>query len=138
MALARQPLLTSLSAVMPAMEQAFQSKDAFEFKRYDTEFHQAFVRHSGNGYLVSAYETISDVVEALRYRFMDTVIYRNRAFIEHQKIVAALKSNRINRAIVVLREHISRTKQFHSNIEWSAGRSRRRDYKFRNYSEILP
>jgi DNA-binding GntR family transcriptional regulator len=138
MAVARQPLVASLSAIMPAMENAFQSKDAFEFKLRDTDFHQTLVRHSGNRYLVSAYETISDVVEALRYRFIDTVISRNRAFVEHQKILAALKSNRVNRAIVILREHISRTKQFHSNIEWSAGRSHRKDYKFRNYSEILP
>jgi DNA-binding GntR family transcriptional regulator len=137
MAVARHPLLTSLAEIMPAMELAFQAKDAFEFKLRDTDFHHTFVCHSGNGYLVSAYETITDVVEALRYRFMDTVIDRNRAFIEHQKILVALRSNRINRAIGVLREHISRTKQFHSNIQWSAGRSHRKDYKFRNYSDIF-
>jgi DNA-binding GntR family transcriptional regulator len=138
MAVARQPLLGSLAEIMPLMERAFQAKDAFEFKLRDTDFHRTFVRHSDNRYLMSAYETISDVVDALRYRFMDTVIFRNQAFIEHQKIVAALRSNRVNSAVRILREHITRTRQFHSNIQWSAGRSRRKDYKFRNYLEILP
>jgi DNA-binding GntR family transcriptional regulator len=68
---------------------------------------------------------------------MDTAIYRSKAFDEHQKIVELLAEGNTSRAINILGDHISRTKQFQAEVTWSAGRLRRKDYKFRDYSEIF-
>jgi DNA-binding GntR family transcriptional regulator len=103
----------------------------------DTEFHQTFIRHSGNRFLVQAYGNIGHSVEALRYRFMDTAVFRNRAFDEHQKILELLGTGNITKAADILADHISRTKHFQAKVNWSTGRSQRKDYKFRDYSDVL-
>jgi DNA-binding GntR family transcriptional regulator len=136
MARARGPLLVALEKVVSAMEQAIQSSSAFDFKGLDTEFHSTLVRHSGNRYLMSAYEMIGDLIEAMRYRFMDNVVWRKKAFEEHRRIVSALKRGRVEAATELLRIHVACAKQFHATIQ-SRGRAHRKDYKFRNYSEIF-
>jgi DNA-binding GntR family transcriptional regulator len=136
MAHARSALLAALDDIVSGMETAIQSESPFEFKRLDTEFHSTFVSQSGNRFLMSAYETVGDLIEAMRYRFMDTVVYRKKAFVEHQQILSALKRGRIDNAADLLRIHVSCAKQFHATIQ-SRGRSHRKDYKFRNYSEIF-
>jgi DNA-binding GntR family transcriptional regulator len=73
----------------------------------------------------------------LLHRFMDTAIYRDRAFEEHQKIVQALEKGNIARAADILKDHIGRTKHFQTRVTWSTGRLRRRDYKFRDYTSIF-
>jgi hypothetical protein len=88
-------------------------------------------------YLIQSYENIRPSVEALRYRFMDTAVYRNRAFDEHQKILELLTTGNISKACDILDDHISRTKHFHARVNWSSGRSQRKDYKFRDYTAIL-
>lgn len=106
-------------------------------RRLDSAFHQAFISHCGNRYLVDAYATIGHQVEALRHRFMDTMVFRQKAFAEHNDILELLRANKVTRAVAVLEEHIARTRQFQSTVAWSMGRSRRRDYRFRSHSEIF-
>jgi DNA-binding GntR family transcriptional regulator len=132
-----EPFLTVLRESVVEMEQAIQSKDAETFKQCDTDFHQALVLHSGNQYLAVSYDTISDVVEALRYRCVDPMMIRNRAFVEHRRILAALEAGQVERAVRVLVKHITRAKQAQASVQWSAARKRRRDYKFRDYNNIL-
>jgi hypothetical protein len=43
----------------------------------------------------------------------------------------------ISKACDILDDHISRTKHFHARVNWSSGRSHRKDYKFRDYSAIF-
>jgi DNA-binding GntR family transcriptional regulator len=106
-------------------------------RRLDSAFHQTFISHCGNRYLAEAYATIGHQVEALRHRFMDTTVFRQKAFAEHVEILDLLRGSRITRAAGVLEEHIARTRQFQSTVTWSIGRSRRRDYKFRSHGEIF-
>jgi DNA-binding GntR family transcriptional regulator len=68
---------------------------------------------------------------------MDTVTYRNKAFEEHQKIVELLLDDKVDKVIKVLRDHVERTKEFQSNVQWSNGRSQRKLYRARDYSKIL-
>ncbi len=68
---------------------------------------------------------------------MDTAVYRNRAFDEHQKILELLSAGNVTKAADILGDHISRTKHFQARVNWSAGRSHRKDYKFRDYSEVF-
>ena len=129
--------LEELQAIVAHMRDAWASGSALEIKKCDTEYHWCFIRHSGNPYLTSAYSDISLMVEALRYRFMDTVTYRNKAFEEHQRMVDMLVAGRVAKAIATLRDHVQRTKEFHSNVDWSNGRSQRKLYRERDYSHIL-
>lgn len=139
MSMEREPemFLADLQMIVANMREAWAAGSALEIKKYDTEFHWSFIRHAGNEYLTSAYSDLSLMVEALRYRFMDTVTYRNRAFEEHQRMVDLLAAGRIRKAVDMLRDHVQRTKEFQSNVDWSNGRSQRRLYRERDYANIL-
>jgi len=130
-------LLSGLKKVVEEMRKAHRSADLFQSKVLDTEFHQTFLKYCNNRYLIQSYENIGHSVEALRYRFMDTAVYRNRAFEEHQEILELLIARNASKACDILSDHISRTKQFHAKVNWSSGRSHRKDYKFRDYSEVF-
>jgi DNA-binding GntR family transcriptional regulator len=130
-------LLRSLKKTVEEMNKACYSTDLFQSKLLDTEFHQTFLKYSQNRYLMQSYGNIGHSAEALRYRFMDTAVYRNRAFDEHQKILELLTAGNVSRACDILGDHISRTKHFHARVNWSSGRSHRKDYKFRDYSTIF-
>ena len=138
-AMERDPsaLLGDMRNIIAGMQSAWASSNAMEVKKCDTEFHWCFIRHAGNSYLTAAYSDISPLIEALRYRFMDTVTYRNKAFEEHQKIVELLLDDKVDKVIKVLRDHVERTKEFQSNVQWSSGRSQRKLYRARDYSKIL-
>jgi len=129
--------LEALQAIVTHMREAWASGSALDIKKCDTEYHWCFIRHSGNAYLTSAYSDISLMVEALRYRFMDTVTYRNKAFEEHQRMVDMLAAGKVSKVIAILRDHVQRTKEFHANVDWSNGRSQRKLYRERDYSHIL-
>jgi DNA-binding GntR family transcriptional regulator len=130
-------LIAELRQTAREMKRAYRMGDIFLSKRLDTEFHAAFIRHSGNRYLIQSYADIGHSVEALRHRFMDTAIYRNQAFDEHQEIVDFLANNNVSKAIDVLQDHIARTKQFQARVAPTVGRLRRKDYKFRDYSNVF-
>lgn len=130
-------LIAELRVIVREIARASRAGDIYQSKRLDTEFHHTFIRHCGNRYLIQSYASIRDMAEALRHRFMDTAIYRNRAYDEHRKMVDLLASNRVSQAIDVLQEHIARTKHFQTRVTWPSGRQRRRDYKFRDYSTIF-
>lgn len=130
------PLLSGLSRVVAAMQRADGGAQA-DGKRLDSEFHQLLIAHCGNQYLADAYATIGYRVEALRYRFMDTTVFRQKAFAEHVEILDLLRAGKVGRAAAVLEEHIARTRQFQSTTTWSIGRSRRRDYKFRAHGDLF-
>lgn len=131
-------LIADLKKTAAEMRRAYRQADIFLSKRLDTQFHRALFERSANRYLMQSYENIRHSVEALRHRFMDTAIYRNRAFAEHQKIVELLAAGALNKAAALLHAHIARTKRFQARANWSAGRLRRKDYKFRDYSRIFP
>jgi DNA-binding GntR family transcriptional regulator len=130
-------MLRSLKKIVEKMNDAYRSSDLFQSKLLDTDFHQTFIKHSQNRYLIQSYGNIGHSIDALRYRFMDTAIYRNRAFDEHNKILELLTAGNVSKACDILDDHISRTKHFHARVNWSSGRSHRKDYKFRDYSAIF-
>src|SRR5690606_21354496 len=90
-----------------------------------------------NPYLTSPYSDISLMVEALRYRFMHTATYRNKAFHEHQRMVDLLAAGKVAKAVGMLRDHERRTREFQANVDWWNGRSQRKFYRERDYSHML-
>ena len=129
-------LLAELDAVVAAMRRGDTSTPD-ESRRLDSEFHQLFITHCGNRYLADAYATIGHRVEALRHRFMDTTVFRHKAFAEHLEIPELLRAGKVTRATAVLDAHIARTRLLQSTVTWSMGRSRRRDYKFREHAGLF-
>jgi DNA-binding GntR family transcriptional regulator len=137
-AMERRPdaLVADLENVVARMRQAdTATRDAG--RRLDSEFHQAFITHCDNRYLADAYATIGHQVEALRHRFMDTTVFRQKAFAEHVDVLDLLSEAKVTRAASVLAEHIARTRQFQSSVTWAMGRSRRKDYRFRSHLEVF-
>lgn len=125
-------LLSAMEPIVQAM-QAAGVEDPAAGRHLDSEYHLLFVRYCDNRYLADAYETIGHRVEALRYRFMHTTVFRQKALAEHAELVDLIAAGRVAKAVSVLGEHIARTKQFHAGVTWSQGRSRRSDYKFREH-----
>lgn len=134
---APESFLAELESIVATMREAWAAGSSLEIKRHDTEFHWCFFNNAGNTYLTSAYSDISLMVEALRYRFMDTVTYRNKAFEEHQRMVDLLAAGRVQKAVDMLRDHVERTKEFQANVDWSNGRAQRKLYRERDYANIL-
>jgi DNA-binding GntR family transcriptional regulator len=136
MAKSAEDLVAELSRVVAAMEDTTSASGA-SGKLLDSEYHHLFIKYCGNRYLTDAYETIAHRVEALRYRFMDTAVYRRKAATEHREMLDLLAAGRITKAVGVLGEHIARTREFQSRVTWSHGRSRRSDYKFREHAVVF-
>lgn len=133
----RDLLLEDLKLIVHGMRTAFIEGDMLANKRLDADWHWAFVKHANNRHLAEAYAEISLLVEALRYRFMDTVSYRNQAFEEHQKMLDLLASEQKTKAVEMLRAHIERTERYQTKVIWSDGPSPRRLYRLRDYAAIL-
>lgn len=133
----RDELLVDLQAIVDGMRDAFARGDMVANKKLDTRWHWAFVKHADNRYLNDSYGEISLLVEALRYRFMDTATYRNKAFAEHQEMLDLLTSGQLTKAIDMLRGHIERTERYQSTITWSEGRASRKQYRLRDYANVL-
>jgi len=129
------PLVEGLMQITSAMRRSEGERETG--RRLDSAFHQLFITHCGNAYLADAYSTIGLQVEALRYSFMETTAFRQKAFAEHVELAALLADGRVGRAASVLAEHIARTRQFQATDTWSTGAPRRRDYKFREYVELF-
>lgn len=130
-------LVTELRRILAAMEAAQRNGDPLTINELDKKFHMAIIRHGKNRYLTESYEHIGLTVEALRYRVMSTSQYRNRVHEEHVRFVDLLAKGQIAMATRVLEKHIQRVKRVQSTAEWGPGRLRRKDYRFRDYSEIL-
>ncbi len=133
----RETLLAELAEIVDLMQRLWAQGTATEMKRADSRFHAALIRHAGNAYLSAAYADVGLLVEALRYRFMDTVSYRNRAFEEHVRMLDLLRKDNVRKAVQVLRAHTERTREFQSRAHWSNGRASRKTYRTRDYPNIL-
>lgn len=137
MARAPHALVADLERVVDGMRRTEEdSREAG--RRLDSQLHQLFISHCGNRYLAEAYATISLQVEALRFRFMETTVFRQKAFAEHVEMLDRLRAGKVSRAVTILAEHIARTRQFQAATTWSFGRSRRRDYRFREHEALFP
>ena len=130
-------LVADLKRVLLAMKSAGRRDDLNETKRLDSEFHLAILHHSRNRYLIQSYEQIGLTVAALRYRFINTSASRHKAHEEHAGLVQMLEAGEVARAIRLLERHIREAKRMQRVAGWRGGRLKRRDYRFRNYSEIL-
>ena len=135
----REPkaLVATLRRIVLRMREAHRDNDVFAGNELDKQFHMSIIQLSRNRYLCESYEHIDLTVEALRYRIMSTSLYRSKVQEEHAHITELLAGNQLARATRVLESHIQRVKRVQSKAEWGSGRLKRKDYRFRDYAEIL-
>lgn len=137
MQLAPAKLVAALQRILAGLRSAQGAADMFTINQLDKQFHTAIILHSENRYLTESYEHIGLTVEALRYRVMSTSQYRSKVHEEHERFVDLLTRRQTQQAVRMLQSHIQRVKRVQSTAEWGPGRSRRKDYRFRDYSEVL-
>ena len=56
----------ALGEIVSDMEKALAGHDAATYREHDSRFHECIIRHSGNAYLVEAYDRIAFRVQTLR------------------------------------------------------------------------
>jgi DNA-binding GntR family transcriptional regulator len=130
-------LSAALRRIVASMKAAHLREDQTAINELDQEFHMTIIRLSNNRYLTESYEHISLTVEALRYRVMSTSLYRSKVQEEHTRLADLIAKNQYARASRILESHIQRVQRVQSTAEWGSGRLKRKDYHFRDYSEIL-
>jgi DNA-binding GntR family transcriptional regulator len=135
----REPkaLVETLRHIVTRMKEAQLHQDLFANNELDKQFHMTLIRLSGNRYLTESYEHIGLTVEALRYRVMSTSLYHSKVQEEHARLVELIAGGQIAKAARLLEQHIQRVRRVQSEAEWGGGRLKRKDYRFRNYAEIL-
>jgi len=101
-------LAADLAKTAARMTEAMRSQDIPEYLRLDTEFHQSIFDHADNVFLCEAYRTIAPKLAALRTRLALHIDYLQKGYHEHLRLSELTASGDIERALVVLEEHISR------------------------------
>jgi DNA-binding GntR family transcriptional regulator len=106
----REETLMQLRKAVDAMGRAQDAGDRLAMARADTAFHGCIAENSGNVYLINAYALISGRIAALRtYNVINSdPLRRNKAMTEHRAIVAAFAKGDLDRAEIILDEHVSR------------------------------
>ena len=101
-------LAADLAKTATRMTEAMRSQDIAEYLRLDTEFHQSIFDHTDNVFLCDAYRTIAPKLAALRTRLALHIDYVKKGYHEHLRLSELTASGDIERALIVLEEHISR------------------------------
>ncbi|MBK3745326.1 GntR family transcriptional regulator [Paraburkholderia aspalathi] len=104
-------LIVDLTTHFNAMRDAIAAQDLRDYGRHDTEFHLAFFRNCGNRYLARAYDHILGRVAALRTHLaIGAEGEPDRSFDDHSKIIKLATESELDTLILVLSQHILRTK----------------------------
>lgn len=105
----RAALARSLSDLVAGMERVLSEGDSDAYKLLDAEFHRAIFAQCGNGYLEANFRMLSFRVQALRNRLSLDPDLNARSLQEHQHMRDAVAAGDVDRALVLLKDHISGT-----------------------------
>jgi DNA-binding GntR family transcriptional regulator len=87
------------------------------YQRLDNEFHYSFFKHCGNSLLTSAYDLFYPRICALRTHLSSPQPQLlSRSFEEHKMMQRLVKKGDLGRAVLLLKAHITRTRDCHSRI----------------------
>lgn len=113
-----RPAFTNhLAHIVQKMIDAYDVNDSLPYQQLDNEFHYSFFSHCGNSLLAKAYDLFSPRICALRTHLSTPQPYLlNRSFEEHKMLLEFVKRNDLASAILLLREHINRTRECHSRL----------------------
>ncbi|PWJ20221.1 Ldh family oxidoreductase [Jannaschia seohaensis] len=103
------PLARDLSDIVGRMEQALALDDSDTYKLLDHDFHRAIFEHCGNSYVEANFRMLSFRVQALRNRLSLDPKLNARSLQEHRRICDMVLSGEFDRALALLKNHISET-----------------------------
>jgi DNA-binding GntR family transcriptional regulator len=103
-------LVGDLDAVVSDMESARAVGDVKAYLAADTEYHQCFFRHCGNGYMADAYGLFIGKIAALRTHLAGKPKHTEKSLAEHKRMLTLLRGGQLAEALAVLDTHIGRTK----------------------------
>jgi DNA-binding GntR family transcriptional regulator len=105
----RSAALHGMKAALQAMVAADAGGDRLSYAREDTAFHEAFFRHCGNSYLVSAYRTVFGRIATIRTHLsVPLAREQKRSFKEHKALIKAFAAGDVPELEKILDTHISR------------------------------
>lgn len=106
----RDELISAMSDVMVAMQQAYDRTDMQAYRKLDAQFHQAFIDLCGNRYLGDAYSQLSFRIQALRSRLSSLAELNSRSVVQHQQMLDSVVANDVPKLLAQLEGHIEETK----------------------------
>jgi DNA-binding GntR family transcriptional regulator len=103
-----------LDTIVTEMELVFDLGDPRQYQQLDSRFHSALFEHCGNHLLRDAYELFSARIAALRTNLSTPHRYLlKRSLEEHRWLVELVARGDLKSALILLEEHVARTRQFH-------------------------
>jgi DNA-binding GntR family transcriptional regulator len=102
-------LAATLKVIVAKMKPAKSTAAARDYRLLDGAFHEAIIAHSGNPYLINAYENIALLLQALRNRLSIDQRVHDRSLRDHKALVHVVDKGQVEKAAILLREHIAKT-----------------------------
>ena len=99
----------ALGEIVSDMEKALAGHDAATYREHDSRFHECIIRHSGNAYLVEAYDRIAFRVQTLRNKLSQEPALNQRSLGEHAELHRLIAADDEADALALLRRHIATT-----------------------------
>ena len=116
-----------LANIVQKMIEAYDVQNSLPYQRLDHEYHHSFFVHCGNSLLMKAYDSFSPRICALRTQLSTPQPYLlSRSLEEHKALLAFVRQGDVAPATLMLKEHISRTREFHSRLLTETGTASRR------------
>jgi DNA-binding GntR family transcriptional regulator len=110
-------LIYSLAQTVTKMIEVYDVELPLPYQRLDNEFHNTAFTHCGNSLLAQAYAIFNPRICALRTHLSTPQPYLlKRSFEEHKMILAFAEKRDAGSVVLVLREHINRTRECHSSL----------------------
>lgn len=126
----RAAFTAHLAGVVQKMIEVFDVEHPIPYQRLDNDFHYSFFLYCGNSMLMKVYDSFSPRICALRtYLSTPQVYLLNRSFEEHKAMLEFIKQGDVNSTVLMLREHIIRTRECHSRVLMEAEASAQRRAK---------
>lgn len=115
-------LTEQLTGIVEKMIEVYDVENPLAYQRLDNDFHYSFFFHCGNSLLAKAYDLFAPRICALRTHLSTPQPQLlSRSFEEHKMMLKLIKRSEIRRAILMLKEHINRTREYHSKLLESTG-----------------
>ncbi len=106
----REPFLAAVKKTVDGMRSAKIENDEDQYLELDSGFHLLFFKFCGNQYFDDAYQLIAARVAAMRTHLSLVPGHTTKSFKEHIDILQCIADNDVAKALKILDEHITRTK----------------------------
>lgn len=113
----RLALAEHLTIIVQRMIETYDVSQSLPYLRLDSALHYSFFTHCGNSLLAKAYDWFTPRIGALRTQLSAPQSYLlNRSFEEHKLLLDFVRQADVTSAVLLLREHINRTRECHSRL----------------------